>query len=121
VVATGGLLARYLEEGQVPRCARCGGVLRPNVVLIGEQLPARELGAARAEAERCDLMLVAGSSLTVAPATALPFVARRRGADVIVVNREPTPVDDEAAVVLHADVARALPRIADLVLGEGAA
>jgi NAD-dependent deacetylase len=96
-------------------------VLKPNVVLVGEQLPARELDAARAETRRCDLMLVAGSSLTVAPAADLPFMARERGADVIVVNQGRTPIDEQATLVIRADVSVALPRIAALVLEERAA
>jgi len=63
------------------------------------------------EAERCDLMLVVGSSLEMAPASEIPFVAGRCGAKAIVVNYQPTPLDSQADVVIHEDVAEVLPQI----------
>ncbi|HSJ54799.1 MAG TPA: Sir2 family NAD-dependent protein deacetylase, partial [Anaerolineae bacterium] len=68
-----------VREGHVPRCT-CGGVFKPNVILFGEQLPVRILNEAMAEARRCDLMLVAGSSLEVTPAADIPFLAVESGA-----------------------------------------
>jgi len=63
------------------------------------------------EAERCDLMLVVGSSLEIVPAAEIPFVARRRGAKAIVVNYQPTPLDSQADVVIREDVVEVLPQI----------
>jgi NAD-dependent deacetylase len=105
----------YLETGEVPRCG-CGGILKPDVILLGEDLPRGTYLQAVQEARACDLMLVAGTSLEVAPASELPFIAQRRGVPVIVVNLEPTPLDPLAAVVLHADVALILPILAALAL-----
>jgi len=102
---------RFLEDGRTPHCPECGGVLKPNVVLFGEELPAALLIEAQRLARQCDLMLVAGSSLEVAPAGDLPGLALAAGARLIIVNREPTPYDAEAEVVIHADVAEALPAI----------
>ena len=110
VVSTQGMMERFLEEGEMPYCS-CGGLLRPNVVLIGEQLPKWVLLEAWGEAERCDLMLVAGSSLEIAPASEVPFVALRCGARAIVVNYQPSPLDSQAEVVIHEDVAEVLPQI----------
>jgi NAD-dependent deacetylase len=101
-------------DGRVPRC-ECGGVLKPNVILFGEQLPVRVLNAAMAEARNCDLILVAGSSLEVTPAADIPFVALESGAKAIIVNLEPTCLDDRADVVIHGDVALALPAIVEAV------
>ncbi|MGQ9595677.1 MAG: NAD-dependent protein deacylase [Anaerolineae bacterium] len=110
----------YLDTGEVPRCG-CGGILKPNVILLGEDLPRETYLHAVREARACDLMLVAGTSLEVAPASELPFIAQRRGVPVIVVNLDPTPLDPLATVVLHADVALILPALAALVLSpEGA-
>ncbi len=67
---------------------------------------------AQQAALRCDLMLVAGSSLQVFPAANLPAMAHRNGAVLIIINREETHLDHAANVVLHADVAEALPAIA---------
>ena len=105
----------FLETGQIPRCPACGGVLKPNVILFGEQLPVRELNAARKTAARCEAMLIAGSSLEVAPACDLPVEAWRRGATVILINLGKTPVDNLAKVIIHENVATVLPQIADLL------
>ena len=111
VVPTQGMIEKFLETGEIPRC-QCGGVLKPNVVLFGERLPRRALLEAWGEAERCDLMLVAGSSLEVAPASEIPLVALRYGARLIIVNYQTTHLDHLADVVIHQDVAQVLPQIA---------
>jgi NAD-dependent deacetylase len=102
----------FLAEGGVPHCPVCGNVLKPNVILYGEQLPAAVMREAQRHTRQCDVMLVAGSSLEVAPVSDLPCLARQRGARLILVNLQPTYVDDQAEVVLHADVAEVLPQIA---------
>ena len=111
VVPTQGMIEKFLETGEIPRC-QCGGVLKPNVVLFGERLPRRALLEAWGEAERCDLMLVVGSSLEVAPASEIPLVALRYGARLIIVNYQTTHLDHLADVVIHQDVAQVLPQIA---------
>lgn len=107
-------LEQLVLGGKVPYCA-CGGVLKPDVILFGEQLPIRVLNQAMAEARRCDLMLVAGSSLEVTPAADVPFLAVQSGARAIIVNLEPTGFDAQADVVIHGDVAEVLPAIAAAV------
>jgi NAD-dependent deacetylase len=103
-------LGQALRDGKVPRC-ECGGVLKPNVILFGEQLPIRVLNMAMAEARRCDLILVAGSSLEVTPAADIPYLAVEQGARAIIVNLQPTDFDSCADVVIHGDVAEVLPLI----------
>ena len=103
----------FLATGVVPHCPACGGVLKPNVILFGEQLPVRELIAAQQAAAQCDVMLVAGSSMEVAPACDLPVKARQHGAAVVIVNLDETPVDAMAQVIIRDDVATVLPQIAD--------
>jgi len=105
----------YLATGEIPRC-ECGGILKPDAILIGEALPREVYQGALREARACDLMLVVGTSLEVAPASELPFLAQRRGAAIIVVNLAPTPLDDLASVVLRANVAETLPALARLAL-----
>lgn len=106
----------FVASGQMPRCLACSGLLKPDVVLFGELLPVGVLLEAQSQSERCDVMLVAGSSLEVYPAAELPMRARRHGAEVIVVNFEPTIIDAQAAVVIHDDLTVYLPRIAERVL-----
>ncbi|MBN1201326.1 MAG: NAD-dependent deacylase [Anaerolineae bacterium] len=102
----------FLEGGTLPRCPMCDHTLKPNVILFGEQLPAQAVMNAWHETQRCDVMLLAGSSLTVYPAAGLPVIARRMGASLILVNKTETPVDGLADVVFHADVVEILPRLA---------
>lgn len=91
-----------------PVCSRCEGPLKPDVVFFGEALPRGVLDEALAEARSCDLFLVVGSSLVVHPAASLPAVARRNGARLVIINRDPTPLDDLADLVLHAAASEAL-------------
>jgi len=108
------LWERYLQERQAPRCEKCSGMMKPNVILFGELLPEEALSAAREETDECDLMLVAGSSLEVTPAAHLPLMARRGGAKLVIVNFQPTRADSYAEVVIHEDVADILPKIAEI-------
>lgn len=109
------LFDKFIEDGEVPKCEVCGGVMKPNAVLFGEMLPTGVMYEADQESRKCDVMLIAGSSLEVAPAADLPLVAKKHGAKLVIVNKTPTHVDGQAAVVLREDVATALPRIVELV------
>jgi NAD-dependent deacetylase len=109
-------LEQLVRSGRVPYC-ECGGVLKPNVILFGEQLPVRVLNQAMAEARRCDLILVAGSSLEVTPAADIPFLAAECGARSIIVNLQPTAFDARSDVVIHGDVSKVLPLLAETVSG----
>jgi NAD-dependent deacetylase len=113
VESANGLIREFLETGQIPRCPDCDGPLKPDVVLFGEQLPADVVNAAMAHVNAADLMLIAGSSLEVVPVSQLPLRVHRQGGRLIVVNETATYVDDAAEVVIHDDVARVLPRIAE--------
>lgn len=102
----------FVASGELPRCPTCSGLLKPDVVLFGELLPMGVLLEAQSQAERCDVMLVAGSSLEVYPAAELPTRATEHGAELILVNYQPTQMDGRAAVVIHDDVAVILSQIA---------
>ncbi len=112
VMPTGKLLDDFLASGDVPRCPACGGVMKPNVVLFGEQLPIKEVIAANEHTRQADLMLIVGSSLEVMPVSRLPLVVLEHGGRLIVVNLSPTYVDEMAEVVIRGDVAKVLPLIA---------
>ncbi len=90
--------------------------MKPNVILFGEQLPLNVLTAARQDTRTCDLMVVIGSSLTVEPVADLPLMALGHGARLIIVNYQPTHLDERADVIIHADLAEALPNIADAAI-----
>ena len=106
------LLQKLTTSEEIPHCAGCGHILKPNVILFGELLPALTMHLAQQAAKHCDLMLVAGSSLEVAPAGDLPLLAKQSGARLIIVNFEPTHMDREAELVFRDDVAELLPQLA---------
>jgi NAD-dependent deacetylase len=100
-----------------PRCD-CGGLLEPDTVLFGERLPEAALSAAQMHAERCDAMVVAGTSLTVEPSASMPRRAADDGATLAVVNDEPTSVADRADYAFRGNVTDVLPAVRDAVESE---
>lgn len=103
------VIAEALSRNELPTCPHCTSHLKPNVVLFEEPLPEDAYLAAREECRRADALLVVGSSLQVTPAAWLPQVARERGAPLIIVNDEPTAVDEVADVVLRGRAGTLLP------------
>jgi NAD-dependent deacetylase len=91
-------LAPQLLEELPPQC-ECGAVLRPDVVMFGEALPVEAISRAINLADSCDLMLVVGTSMAVFPAASIPYRALSRGADVLEVNPDTTPLSGEPGVV----------------------
>ncbi len=105
-----------LDMEMPPRCKVCGGTfLKPTVVLFGEPLPQEAIQQALALARQADVMLVVGSSLVVRPAADIPLVAVRSGAQLIVINAEPTPFDALATVVIRGKSGEVLPQIVELI------
>jgi NAD-dependent deacetylase len=101
-----------LKRELPPRCQRCGGEhVKPDVVFFGEPLPSNAMMEAFRLARECDLVLVIGSSLQVYPAADVPAVAVERGAPLIIVNDEPTPMDVSATVVIRGRSGEALSEI----------
>ena len=102
-----------------PSCPACGGrFLKPTVVLFGEALPVGALRDAQALAKAADVVLIVGSSLQVYPAAGIPRLAREHGAELCIVNAEPTPFDDVAAAVIHGKAGEVLPEIVRRVVRE---
>jgi NAD-dependent deacetylase len=97
-------LQQRVEAGEEdPQCEQCGGYLKAATILFGQPVPRAELDRAIALAQACDLFLVIGSSLRVSPASRLPMLAVERGAPLVIINREPTPLDLRADIVLRAN------------------
>jgi NAD-dependent deacetylase len=101
----------------VPRCKECGGLLRPDVVWFGEALPRDQLEAAVEAARSCDVFFSIGTSGVVQPAASLAFAAHNRGALVVEVNAEPTPLTSKANFALHGRSGEILPRLVEAVWG----
>jgi NAD-dependent deacetylase len=109
-------LKPFVEQGELPRCPDCNGLLKPDVILFGEQLPQKAWYDAQRESRRCDLMLVAGSSLEVLPVAGLPMQAIDRGSHLVILNNATTYLNVRADVVIQEDVAAILPAIAEQVI-----
>lgn len=115
-VQSGAYLQPFVDTGEIPRCPNCRAVLKPDVILFGEQLPQAAWLEAQQAARTCDLMLVAGSSLEVLPVAGLPMQALDRGAHLIILNNTPTYLNVRADVNILEDVAHILPAIAEKTL-----
>jgi NAD-dependent deacetylase len=104
-------LARVRAGEEDPACLECGGLLKSATISFGEHLVAVDLERAQRAAAACDLFLALGTSLGVYPAAALPEIALRRGARLVIVNAEPTPFDAHADAVSHATLGELLPAL----------
>ncbi len=103
------------QRGQVPLCPACGGVVRPDVVWFGEMLPEEEWEASASAAEDADVFISIGTSAVVYPAASLPLMAKRRGAYLVEVNTEPTPLTESADAFLRGPSGTILPLLCDAV------
>ncbi|MBE5801577.1 MAG: NAD-dependent protein deacylase [Clostridiales bacterium] len=100
-------LADILPMDTVPRCPHCGGVIRPDVVLYGEPLDDSVTDAALAAIRTCDLLIVGGTSLVVYPAAGM-IQYRRARCNLVLINRDETPYDRQAELVIHEDIGTVL-------------
>lgn len=100
----------YLADGTITKCEKCGGTLKPDVILFEEQLPYAAVQAAKEAARSADVMLVIGTSLEVAPASDIPVLAQRNGAKVIIINQE-APLMARPDLLVLGDCADILPNI----------
>ena len=109
-------LSGFVNTGEIPHCPECAGILKPDVILFGEQLPQAAWFKAQQEARKCDLMLVVGSSLEVLPVAGLPMQALDHGAHLIIINNTPTYLNVRADISILDDVALTIPAIMEKVL-----
>ncbi len=109
------ILQRVWDGDPAPKCDACGGLVKPCVVLFGESLPSEAVDGAFDHADRCDCLLMIGSSLVVTPANQVPGRAKDHGAAVIIINLEPTFMDDVADVVLLGKAGVILPKLVSQV------
>jgi NAD-dependent deacetylase len=109
-------LKPFVEQGILPHCPHCGSLLKPDVILFGEQLPQQAWLEAQRESRTCDLMLVAGSSLEVMPVAGLPMQALDRGAHLVIINNSPTYLNVRADAAIQQNVSDIIPAIAEQVL-----
>lgn len=91
----------FRETNTIAPCKRCGGTIKTATISFGQQMPELPMRRAQEETLACDLFLVLGSSLSVFPAADFPVRAKQNGAQLVIVNRDPTPVDQIADLVVH--------------------
>jgi len=104
---------KFEAAGHAPDCA-CGGYIKTATISFGQAMPTEAMQRAENLAKSCDLFLAVGSSLVVWPAAGFPLMAKRNGAALVIINREPTEFDDFADLVVRNDIGDALsPFITD--------
>jgi len=105
-------LQQRIDAGEIdPQCSICGGFLKAATILFGQRVPDEELSRARELALACDLFLVVGSSLKVNPAATLPRFALKNDVPLIIINLQPTHLDDYAEIVINEKAGAVLPQI----------
>jgi NAD-dependent deacetylase len=100
----------FLGNGKLPLCAKCDGIVKTATISFGQAMPEIPMARARDETMSCDLFIVLGSSLVVYPAAGFPQIAKRKGAKLVILNRDPTDQDDNADVVIHAEIGPTMSR-----------
>jgi NAD-dependent deacetylase len=105
-------VAIFRETNRVPDCERCGGMLKHATISFGQMLPQPVLEAASQWCAEADLLLAIGSSLVVTPAADLPRLTKHQGGRLVIINRDPTPLDDLADAVIRAPIGETLSAIA---------
>lgn len=119
-IPMGAAVARVEAGEDDPPCHSCGGILKSATVSFGQRLPVDVWARAEELTATCDAFIAAGSSLVVYPAADLPAQAARRGVPLVIVNREPTPLDEVASAVLLGEVGVLLPALVDALPPESA-
>lgn len=94
----------FLGTGKLPLCVKCEGIVKTATISFGQAMPEIPMVRAQEETLACDLFIVLGSSLVVYPAAGFPRMAKRKGAALAIVNRDPTDQDDEADLVIHGEI-----------------
>lgn len=101
----------FVDLGEIPMCRTCGGLVKTATISFGQPMPEMPMAHADVASRACDLFLVLGSSLVVTPAANFPVIAKRAGARLVIVNREETPLDHMADLVLHEEIGRTLSAV----------
>jgi len=100
----------FLGSGKLPLCAKCDGIVKTATISFGQAMPGIAMARAQDETMACDLFLVLGSSLVVYPAAGFPRLAKRKGASLVIVNRDPTDQDSDADMVIHGEIGPTMSR-----------
>ncbi len=105
------IYAAFAADETLPLCDSCGGLVKTATISFGQQMPEAEMQRAEAATLRCDLFISIGSSLRVYPAAGFPSLAKRNGALLAIVNREPTGLDMAADLLVHGEIGPTLGEV----------
>ncbi|MGB5092993.1 MAG: Sir2 family NAD-dependent protein deacetylase [Parvibaculum sp.] len=100
--------------GEPPACISCGGIVKSATISFGQAMPEAEMDRARDATLGCNLFIAIGSSLQVYPAAGFPILARKNGASLVILNREATPLDEIADLVIHDEIGPVLSSVTQL-------
>lgn len=103
----------FLEDGSIPYCDGCGGIVKQATISFGQQMPIQEMQRAEQAALACDLFMAIGSSLVVYPAAGFPLYAKQNGAKLVIINNEPTDQDGHCDLVLRQQIGPTLSACLD--------
>ena len=98
----------FVGHDELPECRSCGGIVKTATISFGQSMPVEPMRRAEEEALASDLFIAIGSSLVVYPAASFPLVAKRNRAKLVILNREETPLDGYADLVLHEEIGTTL-------------
>lgn len=104
---------QFEASGAAPDCRSCGGIVKSATISFGQAMPEEEMNRAHEATLGCDLFIAIGSSLQVYPAAGFPILAKRNGAILAILNREPTELDQIADLVIHDEIG---PTLAPVVM-----
>ncbi|MDR3500411.1 MAG: Sir2 family NAD-dependent protein deacetylase [Parvibaculum sp.] len=104
----------FEASGEAPTCRECGGIVKSATISFGQAMPEAEMRRAEEATLACDLFVAIGSSLKVFPAAGFPIIAKRNGARLVILNREPTELDRIADLVIHDEIGPTLGAVAML-------
>ncbi len=110
-----GIQERLRKGTKVPYCVDLGGRRIIKKISFGQSMPERETEEAYRRSSTCDLFIVIGSSLVVQPAASMPLMAKRNGAKLVIINRDSTPYDDMADMVIHGQAGSTMTNILESV------
>ncbi|GAB1268474.1 NAD-dependent protein deacetylase [Aurantivibrio infirmus] len=102
------IFRNFTDKEQLPTCVSCKGIIKTATISFGQAMPVEEMRQAEKATLACDLFVAIGSSLSVYPAAGFPQLALRNAAKLIIINRDPTPLDEIATLVLNEEIGATL-------------
>lgn len=109
------IIKRLVGEFESPKCDACGGILKSATVSFGQAMPENAMRAAQEWTKQAEVFIVMGSSLQVQPAASFPAIAKRNGALLAIINREPGPLDDVADFVHHGAIGEFCAQFGEMI------